>query len=178
MNHSINIKPLLLVETTYITKSYPSEIKEASSIIYDYLNEVGNEKAIDKYGLWPFKIRVQALERTLIDKVFAICDYMIGKRIERNSRHIYDLAMILDKVRLNEKLKDLVKVVRNERKLNSYCYSAQDGISIQKLLEEIISSQIYKKDYETITKAMMFKYLSYEEAIKAIEIIIESGVFE
>ena len=46
---SISVKPLLLVETTYITKSYPSELKLATSIIYDYLYEMGNETAIRKY---------------------------------------------------------------------------------------------------------------------------------
>lgn len=33
-------------------------------------------------------------------------------------------------------------------------------------------------DYETVTKAMMFKYVPYDEAIKAISTIVESGVFE
>ena len=64
------IKPILLVETTFITKSYPSEILLATSYIYDYLKEVNNEKIIEKYELFPFEIKVQRIDRTFIDKVF------------------------------------------------------------------------------------------------------------
>ncbi|MBQ8381031.1 MAG: nucleotidyl transferase AbiEii/AbiGii toxin family protein [Clostridia bacterium] len=176
--YSESIKPLLLVETTYITRSYPSEYKPATSIIYDYLKEIGNLEAIEKYELEPFSIRTQTPERTLIDKVFAICDYAIGQRIERNSRHIYDLSKLLKIVDLNESLKKLVKDIRADRKTHALCYSAQDGANVPQLLYDIIKSEIYKADYETVTKAMMFKYLPYSEAIKALDKIISSGAFE
>ncbi len=175
---SVKVNPLLLVETTYITKAYPSELKLVSSIIYDYLKEKDNETAIEKYELQPFEIRVQTLDRTLVDKVFAICDYVVGRRIERNSRHIYDLSCLLTKVKLDEKLKNLIKEVRTERKPHALCYSAQDGANVSSMLYDIIKSDIYKEDYETITKVMMFKYVSYEKTIKALETIIASGVFE
>lgn len=175
---SISVKPLLLVETTYITKAYPSELRPATSIIYDYLQEMGNETAIEKYELQPFEIRVQTLDRTLVDKVFAVCDYAVGEKIERNSRHIYDLSRLLTKVSLDENLKELVKDVRTDRKPHALCYSAQDGANVPQILAEIVKSGIYREDYETITKIMMFKYVPYEEAIKALETIIASGVFE
>lgn len=175
---SSSIKPLLLVETTYITKAYPSEVKSATSFVYDYLKEVGNVAAIQKYELEPFDIRVQTLDRTLADKVFAVCDYMIDNRIERNSRHIYDLSRLLTKVNLDEELKALIKVVRADRKARALCYSAQDGVDVPQLLADIVKSGVYKDDYETVTKAMMFKYVPYDEAVKAIVTIIESGVFE
>ena len=177
-HNSVSIKPLLLVETTYITKAYPSELKYATSIIYDYLKETGNESIIEKYELQPFEIRVQTLDRTLIDKVFAVCDYVIGERIERNSRHIYDLSRLLSTVSLDGKLKELIKSVREDRKSHALCYSAKDGVSVPDILADIIKSNVYKEDYETVTRAMMFKCVPYDEAIKALERIIESGVFE
>ena len=70
------LNPQLLVETVFINGSFPTEIKQASSIIYDYLKEVGLNELIDRYEMFPFDIVVQKLERTLVDKVFAICDYM------------------------------------------------------------------------------------------------------
>ena len=175
---SVSVKPLLLVETTYITKAYPSELRPTTSIIYDYLKETENEIAIEKYELQPFDIRVQTLDRTLVDKVFAVCDYVIGKRIERNSRHIYDLSRLITRVSLDEKLKELVKDVRADRKPHELCYSAKDGVNVQEMLEDIVKSGVYKEDYETITRIMMFKYLPYDEAIKALDVIIESQVFE
>ncbi len=174
---SASIKPLLLVETTYITKAYPCEIKKAASIIYDYLKEIENDGAIEKYELYPFNICVQTLERTLIDKVFALCDYAIGKRIDRNSRHIYDLYQLLTRVKLDESLNKLINDVRLERKLHPLCYSAQDSVNVQQVLLDIVKTGTYKNDYETVTKAMMKKYLPYDEAIKAIEKIIASGIF-
>ena len=176
--HSLGIKPTLLVETTYITKAYPSEIKNVTSIIYDYLFETKNVAAIEKYDLKPFEIRVQTLDRTLVDKVFAICDYFKRDKIERNSRHIYNLYYLSSKVKLDEKLKELVNEVRSERKENPLCISAQDGVNVSSMLLDIIKTNAYKSDYEKITKTMMHTLLPYEDAINAIKIISESGVFD
>lgn len=175
---SVSVKPLLLVETTFITKAYPSEVKPASSMINEYLKETGNETAIEKYELQPFEICVQTLDRTLIDKVFAVCDYFIENRTERNSRHIYDLCRLLTRVSLDERLKSLVKEVRADRKSHATCYSAKDGVNVPSILADIIKTNAYKEDYETVTKFMTFNYLPYEEAVKALEIIVASGVFE
>lgn len=172
------IKPFLLVETTYITKAYPSEIKKAASIVYNYLKENNLYAVIEKYGLEPFDIRVQSLSRTFIDKVFAICDYYLSGKIERNSRHIYDLSLLLEKVKVDDNLRQLVKEVRNERKLNKRCYSAQDNIDIPKILSEIVQSSIFHEDYKSITEIMMFQFVSYEEAIKSLSTIIETGLFD
>ena len=142
-----------------------------------YLHETGNETAVEKYDLEPFEIRVQTLERALIDKVFALCDYVIGERIERHSRHVYDLWRLLTRVNLDEKLKELVKDVRADRKPHALCYSAQDGFNVPKMLRKIIDEKIYKSDYENITEKLLSIPVSYEEAIKALELIIASGVF-
>lgn len=176
--NSSGIKPYLLIETTYITKSYPSEFKFASSIIYDYLKENNKVNIIKKYELEPFKIRVQSLNRTFIDKVFAICDYYISGRIERNSRHIYDLYRLLTNINLDDSLKKLIQDVYIDRKHNMICYSAQDGVSIPEILNNIIENKIYKDDYERITTMMLFKNLEYDEVITAIVKIVKSGVFE
>lgn len=174
----VGLKPQLLVETVFIVKAFPDEVKKASSMIYDYLKSVGNEDAIALYDLEPFDIRVQTLDRTLIDKVFAICDYMLDNQTERNSRHIYDLSRLLTRVTLDDNLKTLVKEVRKDRKNGTKCYSAQDGVSVPTLLGQIVDTEFFKKDYEDITMKLLSKPITYDEAIKALERIIESGVFE
>ena len=175
-----DVKPIINAETVYIQKAYPDEIMPVTSVIYDYLKRQENEKLIAVYPeLQPFDIRVQTLERTFVDKVFAICDYKISNKIIRNSRHIYDLSCLLNRITFNDSLKELIKEVRNDRKTHTQCYSAQDDVDIENILKEIIESEIYKQDYETITSAMMYKgkHLPYEEAIKSLERIIDSGVF-
>lgn len=172
------VNPLLLVETVFMVKSFPYEIKPVSSMIYDYFKSVGNEEIISKYELEPFDIHVQKLERTLVEKVFAICDYYIGNRITRNSRHIYDIYRLLSEVKLDEDLKSLAHEIRELRKDGVRCFSARDGVSINGILKETIDTEFYKNDYETITNKMLFKPLEYSEAIKSLQIIIDSGVFE
>lgn len=177
--HSLQgVNSQLLIETVFIVKSFPIEIKKASSMVYDYLKVVGNEDLIKYYELTPFSIRVQTLNRTFIDKVFAICDYMLDNKAERQSRHIYDLYRLLNYVSLNEHLKKLIKEVREDRKAGIKCYSAQDDVNVPKILRHMIDINFFKKDYEENTLKLLSKSVSYEEAIKSLDIIIESGVFE
>lgn len=177
--HSLSgLNPQLLVETVFIVKAFPDEIKQASSMIYDYLKAVGNDEAIAQYELEPFDIRVQTLDRTLVDKVFAVCDYMLDNKTERQSRHIYDLSRLLTLVKLDDNLKALIKEVRDDRKLGTKCYSAQDGVSVPNLLRQMIDTEFFKKDYEDSTEKLLSKPVTYEEAIKAIEMIIASDVFD
>lgn len=172
------ISPQLLIETVYITTSFPVEIRNVSSIIYDYLNETGKDEIIKEYSLEPFGITVQSLNRTIVDKIFAICDYMMDDKIEKHSRHIYDIYKLLNFVSLDENLKKLINDVRNDRKQNERCPSAKDNININELLNRIVKENIYKKDYQNITEKLLYKVIKYEEAIKAIEKIIDSKIFE
>lgn len=177
--HSLlGLNPQLLIETVFIVKAFPEEVKKASSLIYDYLKAVGNDKAIEHYELEPFDIRVQTVERTLVDKVFAVCDYMLESKTERQSRHIYDLSRLLTLVTLDNNLKVLIKEVREERKQSTKCYSAQDDVNVPELLQKMIDTNYYKKDYKDCTEKLLSKPVTYEEAIKAIETIIASGVFD
>ena len=175
---SMILKSILLVETTYITKAFPCEMKQVTSFIYDYLNKIGKNDLIEKYELQPFEIRVQTLDRTLVDKVFAICDYFIDNKTDRNSRHIYDISCLLNEVKLDDNLKKLIIEVREDRKDGKKAYSAKDGVSVPLLLRQIIDSKFFKKDYESSTYGLLSKGVKYEDAIKALEVIIDSKVFE
>ncbi len=161
-----------------MVKAYPDEIKPASSMIYDFWKEIGDGSAINEYNMYPFDIRVQTLERTLVDKVFALCDYAVSNNTAGYSRHIYDLHRLLDKVTLDEKLKALVREVREDRKSHERCYTAADSYDIPSILRQIIDEKIYYKDYNDITTKVLFDKISYEVAINAIERIIDSRLFE
>ncbi len=75
-----------------------------------------------------FDIQVQSLERTFVDKVFAICDYYIKKRTTRLSRHIFDLYKMYPIVAGNTnkivELKSLIGEVRELRASMWICPSA------------------------------------------------------
>ena len=168
----------LLVETVFMVKAYPGEYKPAASMIYDFWKELGDKEAIEQYEMLPFQIRVQTLERTLIDKVFALCNHYLSNDTTGLSRHIYDLSRLLTVVQLNDELKRFAKEVRYARKEHSnYFIEQQSGYDIQVLLREIIDKEVYRKDYEAITQRVLFDGTTYDEAITALEKIIESGVF-
>lgn len=175
---SDDVKSELIVEMTYIQKSYPSEESEASSYIGDFLKEAGSSTVLAEYGLEPFCVQVQALQRTLIDKVFALCDYYLSGDTERNSRHIYDIAKLLTKVNaFDGTLQVLVSNVRNDRKRNRTCLSAQDGVDVPEVLKSIINTEFFKKDYDRTTLKLLSKPISYEDAIKSLQTVIDSEIF-
>ena len=162
------LNPVLLLETVFIISSFPCEIKECSSLIYEYLVNKNQLNIIEEYQLNPYTIKVQTLERTFIDKVFAICDYMIGGIKSRHSRHIYDLYKIYPHIKLDNNFRKLFLEIKMLRKEKKSCYSAQDDVYINELLKQIIEDEYYKKDYNEVTKLLINKPINYNEVISVI----------
>ena len=171
------LKENLIVETAVYIKAYPCKEMQATSIIYDYLKENGYDSIIAEYNLEPFNVNVQAAERTLIDKLYALGDYYLCDAVQEHSRHIYDIYKLLDIVELNDELRLLAKAVFEERKGHPNCHSAKDDIDMNKLLQEIIDKEAYKKDYQDITEKIVFDNVDYSTAIKALQTVVDSKLF-
>ena len=173
-----DITPYVKAEIVFLQKAYPYEIQPANSLIGSWLIDNGNIKEAKQLDLEPFDVQVQSLERTFVDKVFAVCDYYMRNEQRRNSRHIYDLSRLLTKVDLNsENLKELVEQVRKDRMPNKMSMSAQDDVSVPNILQKIVDTEFYKQDYEQSTEKILMKPVSYNEAIKTLNQIIESKIF-
>lgn len=172
------IKHDLIVETSFFIRSYPNNIMIASSYIYDYLKSISREDIITKYNLEPFEIKVQSLERTFVDKLFAICDYYLGGRIDEHSRHLYDLFKMSNVITINSSIKELFQKVKEERKVHKTCLSAQDGVDIKKCLQEIIEKDIYFMDYTNITSPLIFDKVGYDIVRNNLANIINSDLFK
>ena len=170
------LKEHLIVETAVYIKAYPCKRMLASSLIHDYLKRNGYDELIEQYGLQPFELNVQAAERTLVDKVFALGDYYLSDAVHEHSRHVYDIYKLLDVVMLDDAMKLLVQSVREERKPHVNCRS-KDGIDMNALLQEIVDKAVYKHDYEDITSKILFEEVPYETAVAALQKIIDSGIF-
>ena len=176
---SEDVKSGLKVEMTYIQKCYPHEQAVVTSYMGEFFAKNGNERVVAEYELNAFTVQVQSLERTLVDKVFAICDYYLSGNTVRNSRHIYDISKLLTKVDISAcNLKSLVENVRKDRKPNKTCVSAQDGVIISELLGQIVSTEFFKHDYDEITSKLLTKNVNYDEAIKSLQKIINSELFK
>ena len=170
------LKEHLIVETAVYIKAYPCKRMLVSSLVHDYLKRNGYTELIEQYGLQPFELNVQASERTLVDKVFALGDYYLSDAVHEHSRHVYDIYKLLDVVTLDDSMKALVQSVREERKPHVNCRS-KDGIDMNALLQEIVDKAVYKHDYEDITSKILFEEVPYETAVAALQKIIDSGIF-
>ena len=171
------LKQHLIIETAVFFRSYPTKTMLADCFIFNYLSSNGHLDIITEYGLEPFEVEVQTADRTFVDKLFALGDYYLSGEIQGHSRHIYDLYKLLGEININDDMRKLVKIVREERMNHKTCLSAQENIDMNFLLKEILENKSYKEDYENITLALLFKPVEYEEAISVIDKVIKENLF-
>lgn len=175
-NESSFLKSGVILETSYITISFPTEKKEVSSFIGNMMKTEAPD-FIEKFGLENFYMKTQSIERTFIDKVFALCDYFLQNKIPSHSRHIYDIYKLLPRINFDENFSNLILDVREVRKTSPICVSSDEKYKITDLLKEIITKEIYKKDYENITEKILEEPIKYETSITALKKIIEKDIF-
>ena len=170
------LKSGVILETSYITISFPTEKKEVSSFIGNMMKTEAPD-FIEKFALENFYMKTQSIERTFIDKIFALCDYYLQNKIPSHSRHIYDIYKLLPRINFDENFSNLILDVREVRKTSPICVSSDEKYKITDLLKEIITKEIYKKDYENITEKILEEPIKYETSITALKKIIEKDIF-
>ena len=169
------------IESTLISKPFPVEERTVVSYIGEYLLAAGFKELAERYGLLPFPVLTQSIERTAVDKLCAICDYYLEKKARRNSRHIYDVYQISKQVDYDSPLfRELAKTVFLERKKMDRAYSANDGVSMNALYQAMLRNRFYEDDYNAVTLGIVFEKdpPSYEKASGILKRIIELGLFE
>lgn len=171
------VQSAVLLETSFAEVSFPTVVLPVHSYIGDMMTEEAPE-ALQGFLLDPFEMKVQGLDRTLADKVFAICDYYLQNRVKKHSRHIYDIYKLLPLVEQNEEFKNLVREVREVRSQTNICPSAQPEINVPELLHFLIEREVYKEDYENVTARILEEDVPYETAIEAVKVIAVSGMFD
>lgn len=171
-----SLYPGVKMEVALGSIAFPAVKLSVDSYIYRYLVK-DNVDIIEEFGLEPFEMNVQSLERTFADKVFAICDYYMQGTMQRNSRHIYDLYLLLPYINLDEDYKKLVAEIRNHRAQMSICPSASEDVVISEMLHEIVDKDVYKADYREITTYFQNEPVEYEIAKSVIIEIIKSNIF-
>ena len=157
------IKPYLYVETATFMKPYPFEIKEADTYIYRFLKEKGMDDLIEEYELQPFNVKVQTMERTFIDKLFALGDYYLTEKTNGYSRHLYDLYKIMPKITFDETFYKLFDEVREIRAKDRNCPSANDGQDLKEILTRIYDEDYFENDFKSVTMGLLFEDVSYAQ---------------
>ncbi len=170
------IQPVILLETSFTARSFPTVTLPVSSFIGQTLEREASG-LLKEYSLNPFSMKVQGLDRTLTDKVFAVCDYYLQNRIKKHSRHIYDIYKLLPLVKQDDAFRALVREVRAVRKESVICPSAADGVNIPELLAEMIQKEAYREDYRNLTEKLLEEEVDYDTAVTALERIAAGGMF-
>ena len=171
------VQNAVLMETSFAEVSFPTVILPVHSYIGNMMIEEAPEE-IKNFRLDPFEMKVQGLDRTLVDKVFAICDYYMQDRVKKHSRHIYDIYKLLPVIPQNEEFKNLIKDVRSVRAMTNICPSAQPEVNVPELLNFLIENEVYRDDYEKVTARILEEDVNYETAIKAVKELAVSGLFK
>ncbi|MBR3811722.1 MAG: nucleotidyl transferase AbiEii/AbiGii toxin family protein [Agathobacter sp.] len=168
----------IVIETNFYQSVYPVERQVVNSFVGKFCAEKDLQLPIpfEAIEVW---MDVQIIERTFIDKVFAVCDYKIQNMLDRDSRHLYDICKLLERVELNQELDELIDVVRDDRMQSKNNPSAQLKYDIPTMLEEIIENRFYESDYKNVTQKLLYENISYDEVVAGgIAIVAKSDVFQ
>ena len=171
------VQTAVLMETSFAEVSFPTVVLPVHNYIGDMMAEEAPEE-LENFYLNSFDMKVQGLDRTLADKIFAICDYYMQGKVKKHSRHIYDIYKLLQIVPQTEEFKTLVREVRDVRAMTNICPSAQPGVNVPQMLDFLVKNEIYKEDYENITSRILEENVSYDTAIEAVRKIAASEMFE
>lgn len=165
------------LETALGSYSFPTQVMEIRNYIGDYFLKIGKAELAEKFCLGVFSMKLQAVERTYIDKVFALCDYYLQGKSKRYSRHLYDIYKLTPMMVIDEALDKLVKEIRAHRAEMRVCPSAQEGVDVAEILLEFCNNDFYKEDYQAITSYFSADYIAYEDVVDVIRKLAQSGLF-
>lgn len=170
--------PHIIVETIVVYRPYPCVNLDVSNYVTKYLTKANENQLIAKYELEPFEMLIQSVERTFIDKLFAICDYHLEGKYNRYSRHLYDIHMIWSSGKLNmELMKSIVSdVIKDRQRYGTRNLSCQPGAKPNEILKEIIKRNVYQNDYNEVTSKFIYKMVGYSVAINSLVEIIDSNI--
>lgn len=173
-----NLPVEIIIETSYYQSVYPIEKREVGSFVGRFCEERGIELPIP-FVASTVNMNVQSIDRTFIDKIFAICDYRIQDMQDRDSRHLYDICKLMNCVDLNsQQMDELIDRVRKDRLFSKNNPSAQLQYNIPEMLNEIIDSRFYESDYKNITQRLLYEDIDYDYAIdNGIAIVAKSKAF-
>ena len=167
----------IIIETSYYQSVYPVDKHIVGSFVGRFCLERNIILPVP-FEAAEVMMNVQSVERTFVDKVFAVCDYKIQNMQDRDSRHLYDICKLLREVEMNEELDKLIDMVRDDRMQSKNNPSAQLEYLIPDMLKAIIRSRFYESDYKNVTQKLLYEDISYDYAIEnGIAIVAESEVF-
>lgn len=160
------IPSVVKMETALGSYAFPTEEVSIGNYIGDYLITKSRQDLAESFMLDSFDMQLQALNRTFVDKIFALCDYYLVNRAKRCSRHMYDIYKLAPKVERGDSLKQLYHEVRKHRSGMPICPSAKEDVDVSGLIIEFCNNEFYKEDYKLITDYFADDFVAYEDCVQ------------
>ena len=173
-----NTVPYIIVETIVVYRPYPIKELGISNYITKYLLRNSRPDLVELYELTPFTMPIQTIERTFVDKLFAICDYHLQKKYFRYSRHIYDIHKIWTSNLMDKKIMTSIidEVVKDRQLFGTQNVSCQPGMNPQEVLEDIVSSNSFKEDYNAVTSTFIHIPVEYGVCMNTVRAISDINI--
>ena len=165
------------LETALGSYSFPTQVVEIRNYIGDYLERRGRTDLAEQFSLGRFSMNLQSLERTYIDKVFALCDYYLQGRSKRCSRHLYDIYKLTPLIKFDEGFAILIGEVRKHRSRMQVCPSAKEAVDVSAVIMEFCDNSFYREDYQAITGYFAADAVPYDEAIRQMRVLAAGNLF-
>ena len=165
------------LETALGSYAFPTQSVEIHNYIGDYLEKRNRINLAKQFSLDRFSMNLQSLERTYIDKIFALCDYYMQGKSKRYSRHLYDVYKLTPLIDFDNKFVSLVKEIREHRAQMTVCPSAKEGVDVSAIIIEFCDNSFYEENYQSITSYFTEDFVSYEDTIKNMRKIIQDISF-
>lgn len=100
------IRNFIVIESSWLGNHEPYEKGMVSSMIYEMMNETGQQKLIDEYEMNPFDVKVLSTKRTICEKIMSLVRFSFSKNpiddLNNKIRHIYDIHILLKDKQINE----------------------------------------------------------------------------
>ena len=157
--------------------SFPTQTVEIRNYIGDYLEGRGRTDLAEQFSLGRFSMNLQSLERTYIDKVFALCDYYLQGKSKRYSRHLYDIYKLTPLIEFNDGFAVLVREVREHRSKMRICPSADETVDVPAVILEFCDNSFYREDYQSITDYFAEDTVPYDDVIGQMRTLAASNLF-
>ena len=165
------------LETALGSYSFPTQTVEIRNYIGDYLEGRGRTDLAEQFSLGRFSMNLQSLERTYIDKVFALCDYYLQGKSKRYSRHLYDIYKLTPLIEFNDGFAVLVQEVREHRSKMRICPSADETVDVPAVILEFCDNSFYREDYQSITDYFAEDTVPYDDVIGQMRTLAASNLF-
>jgi hypothetical protein len=153
------------LETALGSYAFPTEIVPIGCYIGDFFIKRNRCDLAAQFVLDEFEMKLQSIERTYIDKIFALCDYYIQGKSKRYSRHLYDIYKLTGRINFDDSFMKLYEEIREHRKKMGICPSAEAGVNVPVLIREFCNEDFYKDDYQAITSYFSDDFVAYEDTI-------------